>query len=680
MQVSPDRFLVCGLGSLGQQCVAVLKEFGVTVCAIDRVEPSHWETADFPHLLDQLLIGDCCQPEVLQQAYITTYRAVLIVTSDERVNIKAAFAVRALNPTARLVIRSGQDNLNELLREQLGNLIAFEATQLPAKAFALAALGGEMRGFFSLENQMMQVVRVQLDPAHRWCHRRLLHELNSPVRRILSYTPAGEPPPVGFYQWHPNDRLQPGDTVVYVELMEPVATAASEPRPSWRQLLRPLTQASLQTQWQRIRQEIQQNQTQQVALLCGGLMFSLFCLGTVLFKLSYSNVHWQDALNVALVLAIGGFDNIFGQIELPFPVPWWLYLYSISLTVAGTVFVGILYAMLTERVLSARFQLLRRRAPVPLRDHVVLVGLGRVGQRVASLLQSVRQPVVGIHSSTLDASVLPQMPLIVGHLTTTLQRANLATAKSVMVVTDDEVANLEIGLRARATNPQANLVIRTFDPRFSENVARLLPYARILSAYALAAEAFVGAAFGERILELFRLSGQTILVTEYRVELGDTLSGLLLSEVAYGYGLVPLLYQRESFEPARLLPPDDLRLQPGDRLVVLATIEGLQQVEQGNTHPRQWQVRIEKAFTQEAIFEGSMAIARISGCDIGIARTVMRHLPETLPCQLYEHQAQRLVRALKKAQVTAEVVYSGFAERSAEVRSISPFSQEGAIE
>jgi hypothetical protein len=109
------------------------------------------------------------------------------------------------------------------------------------------------------------------------------------------------------------------------------------------------------------------------------------------------------------------------------------------------------------------------------------------------------------------------------------------------------VANLEIGLMARTVNLNCNLVLRTLDPRFGENVARLLPDAMILRAYALAAEAFVGAAFGENILNLFHLNDRTTLVTEYQIEAGDTLNGLLLAEIAYGYGVVPILHQKLNY-------------------------------------------------------------------------------------------------------------------------------------
>ncbi|MCY7322473.1 MAG: TrkA C-terminal domain-containing protein, partial [Phormidesmis sp. CAN_BIN36] len=232
---------------------------------------------------------------------------------------------------------------------------------------------------------------------------------------------------------------------------------------------------------------------------------------------------------------------------------------------------------------------------------------------------------------------------------------NLTTAKSIIAVTDDEVTNLEIGLMAYAANPTLDLVIRTFDPMFSDNVARLLPHARVMGAYALAAEAFAAAAFGENVLNLFRLNNQTMLVTEYRVELGDTLNGLLLAEVAYGYGVVPILHQRKT-QDAKLMPTDDVHLEVGDRLIILATLDGLQRIERRALMARQWFVQVERVLSAEAVFDGGAAIARISGCDIGPARSRMSHLPGLLDYPLYKHQAQRLVSELSKAQVLAHLI------------------------
>ncbi|WP_341528745.1 NAD-binding protein [Nostoc sp. UHCC 0302] len=545
--------------------------------AIEIANIQKWEIPDLPDLVDKLVIGDCRQLKILEQAGIRQCRAILIVTSDERVNIAAAFAARSLNPNVRLVIRSAQENLNELLRENLGNFVAFEATQLPAKSFALAAFSSETRGLFTLENRLLRVIRVPIDVSHRWCKCPQLYEINNNSRRIITHSRAGKPLPKGFYQWEPNAQILPGDTIAYIEVTENLVARPARPVNSIRQFWSGIT---TNIKWKNLRNKLTQfweeaSQTRRVGIVSGILLISLFLSGMLLYKLQYPKISWQDALNVSLVLSVGGYDNLFGQLQIPFPIPWWLHLFSISLTVAGTVFVGILYAIMTERILAARFQFSRRRLPVPKADHVVLIGLGRVGQRVATLLQELNQTLVGVHPTDLEPGVLSQMPLILGNIKNALSRINITTAKSVIVVTDDEVANLEIGLKAYAVNPTANLVIRTFDPRFSENVARLLPYARVLNVYALAAEAFAAAAFGENILNLFRLNSQTTLVTEYQIEADDTLNGKLLAEIAYGYGLVPILYTMTAYQTTKFMPSDDIKLTVGDRLVVLATIEGL---------------------------------------------------------------------------------------------------------
>jgi Trk K+ transport system NAD-binding subunit len=90
-------------------------------------------------------------------------------------------------------------------------------------------------------------------------------------------------------------------------------------------------------------------------------------------------------------------------------------------------------------------------------------------------------------------------------------------------------------------------------------------------------------------------------VTEYKIERGDTLNGLLLAEVAYGYGVVPVLYQRGEETPT-FMPSDDIRLAIGDRMVVLATSMGLRRVEEGfkSILPKRWRVLVEKAMNPEA--------------------------------------------------------------------------------
>ena len=128
--------------------------------------------------------------------------------------------------------------------------------------------------------------------------------------------------------------------------------------------------------------------------------------------------------------------------------------------------------------------------------------------------------------------------------------------------------------------------------------------------------------------------------------------GLLLAEIAYGYSVVPLLYQSEN-RPWLFFPSDDVLLREGDRLIILATIDGLRKIEVRDLQPKTWRVRVEKVINQDFLFEGANTISRISGCSLQQARELLNHLPNTLITPLYRPQAQRLLRALKKMQIVA---------------------------
>jgi Trk K+ transport system NAD-binding subunit len=672
----PSGVLVCGLGRLGQHCVATLALFGVPVHGVDANPLDDGQVAGLPALLASFSIGDCRAARVLEQASIATCRAVLLVTHDERINIAAAFAVRALHPHVRIVIRSGQENLNELLAAHLGNFVAYEPSVLAAPAFALAALaddtGNETAGLFRVEERLMRVVRVNIVPKHPWCGAKL-GELNTGVRRVVGWQSGegghngGQAEWMQFQRWDPETRVRPGDAVACMELEgargqgrnlrtslaaysdqaeEPEAATASRWERTRRSLAWTAIQARLARFW------VGGSQLQRVAISAALVLATFYGLGALFYWSHYRDIGWRDALNVGTVLVLGGYDNLFGSLRLPFPIPVWLHVYSVFLSVSGTVGVGILYAFLTERVLSVRFQLRRRRATLPRANHIVLVGTGPIGDRIAAFLLELQREVIVLDSGGTTSDPGLGVPYVSGTLKDAVEKVRLRSARGLVALGSDEVANLEAALVARATNPRCRVVIRSDDTHFSENVAKLVAGAQPLGVYALAAEAFVTAAFGESVHSLLRIAGRTGIVTEYVVTPGDTLLGRLVGEVGYGYGVIPILFQRAGKTP-ECFPSDDTRLHETDRLVVLATTDGLRDVEYGRIRTPTSRVRVESAASKEAGFEGAIAMVRISGCDLATAQAVVQSLPATLEVPMYEHQAERLVRELGKVRVVA---------------------------
>ena len=656
-----ERFLVCGLGGLGQHCVVALKQFGVEVIGIELVKPKSWRIPGVDKLLDDLIIGDCRQNSVFERAKIERCRAVLIVTSDELINAETAIAVRQLNKNARLVVRSTKENLNQLLEEQLTNFVAFDPIHLSAASFALAALGGDSLGFFNLDGNWLGIFQHTVHYGDNF-HRRKLFEINSGSRILLCYLSNNYNSFDCFYDWDSESIIQEGSTFIYVEqfdrlLSKQQKNSVNNARKKKRIWQKPTDfigkikiRKKLLEYWHSA------SQVRRVVIVSGLVTVSLAILGTVLFEFLLKN-YTTVTLNpfyIAISLLLGGYAD-FLYTEKPENLI--VQIVALALAVAGTAFVGVLYALATEKLLSTKFLFSNRRAQVPEEEHIVIIGIKRVGSKVAKLLQQFNQPVVAIVlEDDFDNNHLPNIPLFAGDLNESLNKVNISTAKSIIATSDDEMLNVEMGLKIRKINPESSLIIRTFGQRLSENLAQILPNAQIISAYAVAAEAFAGAAFGENILDLFRLHNQTILVTEYQFSETDTLNGLMLSEIAYGYGVVPILYQN-SPRPVELMPREYKKIEPGIRLVVLATIDGLKRMEQGKIgiHPKHWHIVIESATTKEARFDGANQIAKISNFPLDKARELIDNLPQTLPVPLYKLQAQHLIRVLQKHQVMASL-------------------------
>ncbi|WOB41957.1 potassium transporter TrkA [Thermoleptolyngbya oregonensis NK1-22] len=672
MGASPrvDRFLVCGLGSLGQYCVYHLQRFAtegtaVSVTAIDRQRPEEWEVENLTDLLaEDLLIGDCRDEPVLLKAGVQQCRAALIVTSNETVNIEAAIAIRRLNPDVRLVVRSSRQSLNELLKLRLGNFNAYDPMEMPAFAFAMAGLQVGLLGSFNIGDTRLQVVEQTVQPRDpRFDDARAVAQ-HKKSYRLLSHRPQAEIPASpnrAFYHWQIDTRIRAGDTIAYIEIADAPDYTQHQAGGDWRSRWQAGLQAVLKEQplqwFQRVRAWMQANRTR--PLIAMGLITALvlWVLGATMLKMTVPELTWTKAIASGAVLLLGGYGDVFGGLEND-PVPGWVYFISLLITIISLLFVLGVVGIIADNLLSARFSFLQRRPPMPKQGHVVMVGLGRVGQQVATWLQTFRQPFVVLTDVADNLALFPKIPIIVGNPIQQIRHANIETAKSLVVVTDDQILNLEVALTARELTRQQKqslqLVIRSYNQRFSTSLAALIPNARVMAVSALAAEAFVGSAFGENILSLFRLNEQTILVTEFLVEAGDTLVGKLLSQVSYGYGVVPIFYERNSERRTldssdSLMPSETWMLKAGDRLIVLSTIDGLRRIERGQMRPpRTWRLSMGKPLNRGNLSEIGTTLHRISGLNLNTANAFAQNLPGTIYLQLYDYPAHHLLAELRK--------------------------------
>ncbi len=675
-----DRFIVCGLGSLGQHAVFNLHkfaygEYSVKVCAIDRVRPDITEFDNFSELLEQdIIIGDCRRTDVLIQAGIHDCRTVLLVTDDENVNIEAAIAVRRLNPSSHIVVRSSRHNLNQLLKEQLGSFVALDPVDLPAAAFAVAGIGEGTLGLFQIGDHKLRVVEYPLTDANQRFVGSAAHTLHKKNLRLLSI--ATPPNPHLFFQWQPERILEIGDKIAFIELLDrdtfsfhqsdtlPENKSVPNHPSQWHSISQTISLwTTLWTkldfwlkQWHKAKAWIIAERSRQ--LVCWGIIIAIaLAIATVCILVNnVSTISMPKAISISMILLLGGFGDVFGGLGED-QVPFWVLMYCLSVTLVSLLFLLGIVGLVADQILTSKFEFFKRTLPLPTRDHIVLIGFGRLGQRIADLLFRLKMPMIIISANPYSGDLATEIPWVTGNIIQELPKANLSMAKSIISVTDDQMLNLEAALLARSADrtqqEQIQLVIRTYDRYFSENIADLLPSSQSFCAYALSAEAFAGAAFGENMLSLFRLNQRTVLVAEYKITADDTLFGKNLSQIAYGYTVVPIYLKKH--EPKAngvsefLMPSDDEVMAEGDRLILLASISGLRRIELGSLHPPQsWQVYAEPPLNSSVLLDAGNRLRNISGCDLELARRFMEQLPAVIELPMYHTQAYRLSQALNR--------------------------------
>src|SRR5437763_8213326 len=157
-------FILCGLGRIGWRVLELLQAARYSVVVID----CKCAVGD-PRLGSARLVrGDCQRPESLQEAGVERARGVLILTSDDLVNITTALEVRRLQPGVRVVIRMVNPNLIARLGKAVTNVHALSTATLTGPVLALTAANGQALGAFRLEgvdDTHRQVAEITI-PAH----------------------------------------------------------------------------------------------------------------------------------------------------------------------------------------------------------------------------------------------------------------------------------------------------------------------------------------------------------------------------------------------------------------------------------------------------------------------------------------------------------------------------------
>lgn len=161
-RVQPDRaghVVMVGLGNIGTRVMAQLHDFGVEVVAIDK-NPDARGAALARRLGVPLIVGDAGREETLRSASVDTCQALVVVSTDDGTNLRAALIARSLDPDLRVVLRLFDGDFAERIQQAFGIGISRSVSYLAAPAFAAALLDRAVVATIPVDRHALLVTEV----------------------------------------------------------------------------------------------------------------------------------------------------------------------------------------------------------------------------------------------------------------------------------------------------------------------------------------------------------------------------------------------------------------------------------------------------------------------------------------------------------------------------------------
>jgi Trk K+ transport system NAD-binding subunit len=560
------HLVVCGDDPLAYRLVEELVSryrVRVTVILTSRRRGHGPQIARLPV---DIVEADWLDSDAFRRAGIDKADALALVHQDDVGNFHAALRAQELNPKLRLVIRMFNMSLGSGIRQLFPDSRVLSDAAMAAPAFVSAALG--------------EIAPVHVRVSGRTLHvARRAEVAEKDIVCGLATTTVDDQPDLLPKDQERADlvlavaRGVPTRAALLDQSVDSASTADLVTRRDPPMSRRRAAVAARLRRWRRrplrgLSMLISRKLRVAVFVLVG-----LIVVGTAVLKVALGK-SWLDAGYLAIIDALAGANpDVKGL-----PV---VKVTETVLTIVSIALIPIVTAAVVESAVNARLALALGRLREPISDHVVVVGLGNVGTRVIRRLHDLGVPVVAIDKSE-DArgiSVARELgiPYIIGeaHRAETMRAASVGTCRALVVVSTDDVTNLETAIQGRAIQENLRVVLRLFDGDFADRVQRAFGITISRSVSYVAAPAFAAAMLEREVIGTIAVSRRVLLIAEVPVCAGSELAGAALGDAGdVGEARVIAVLTDRLRTTLWDLPPQR-RLRPDDMLIVVATRAGL---------------------------------------------------------------------------------------------------------
>ncbi len=505
-------------------------------------------------------------PTGLVEAGVTAADAVICVDDDDALNLEIALLARQANPNVRVVARLANSVLREAMAQDNGPGAILDVADLAAPSVVEACLGHTTH---TIPVAGINFVVSGTDAPHDATLREMYGDL-SPVAVIH-----------GEHSDAPREVVAcPGrDYLVRAGDWTAMIGTADELIAQGIRVSKPITARSARrTPLGRTLDAVRAFRDDLNPMFYRALAVSATLLlgSTILlrFAYQYEGMGWVDALyfSTETIATVGYGDfNFLDQ-------PTWLRLWGVVMMFAGLATTAIVVAFVADLLLSRRLgQSASRQKVRHLRRHIVVVGLGSFGIRVASVLKSAGHAVAVIERNEdnryLSTAAELDVPVIFGDATLrqTLESARIDEARAIAVLTQDDMVNIETGIVLREMlgpgvmlevhRPHIPIVMRVYDRALGTAVGQRFGFEYVRSTVDLATPWFIGAAMGLQVAGTFSVGLRSFMVGGVHVEPGSKLDGLRMDELSTQSRVIAIA---SDDAPTKLHPRRDARLTAGD--------------------------------------------------------------------------------------------------------------------
>jgi Trk K+ transport system NAD-binding subunit len=640
--------VLCGLGRLGIRILRYLQAANVPVVVIDnRCSPEDGRLKGA-----RLVCGDCRQRAVLESAGVANARGILVLTSDDLVNISTALMVRALNPGVRIVLRLFNQSLLDRLGSVLSNVEALSTSQLTAPVLAMTAIAGQGLAAFAMEGNAdgdRRIVALQVRSGSRMLGRSIGEVMAHRDAVGLAHLPSTGPERF-LLDVDVETRLRVGDYLVLCARPRSLAALesamdADAPHLLWAGWPRRLARVLRRTL----------AEIEPAVLICTLILFGVIFSSTLILCLGVEKYRVIDALfRTVSIMATGASMYEEGVDYTPS-----MKVFVASLRIIEAALIAAFTAIFTNYLLRARLGGALEVRRIPEGGHVIICGLGAIGFRVVEELLRYGEQVVVIERDSGNRFVRAVRrlgaPVIIGDagLAGVLQEAHAANSRAVIASTDDDLTNLAIALLVRELHAQHRLVLLMSDPELARLLREAADVRYALSVPMLAAPAFLASLFGDRVRTVFQVRGKLFCVIDVLVQPTDPFLEHSVRAMSVDYRLQAVaLLPAEGPPPSPLLPA---RLRPGDRLVGIIALTDLEPLLRRQQPPAVFAVEVLSVpLPAREWLAGLLRIQR--GGSEEEAASALEHLPLRLAEHLTRGQAEDLLARLVRERVDAKLL------------------------